>query len=294
MKNKILFIVLVGFIALGLTGCGERYTKTDNEDFTLDANGKTKIVVDNINGDITVVKSDDSNAVKISVTKEVKVTHRDKDKPLDEIKIDIDESGNTIRVETKINDGIRKGLFRRKVSHKVTYKLFIPANMDVDIHNVSGDISVMENDGNINMDLVNSDITLDKVTGKINIESVNGKIEGDIYSSKGIIINSINGKVDLFLSENINARINADVVNGRINYKGLDFESQIAEKKSFTGILGQPDIDINIDMVNGRIEFGRLLEMGKNTGKNGQDDSKGSIYTEERRTRESPGNPEIG
>lgn len=263
MKNKILFIALVGFIALGLTGCSERYTKTDNEDFTLNANGKTKIIVDNINGDITVVKSDDPNTIKISAIKEVRVSRRDKDKPLDEVKIDVDESGNTIRVETKINDGIRKGLFRRRVSYKVTYKLFVPANMDVDIHNVSGDINVAGNDGNIRIDVVNSDITLNKVTGRIDIESVNGKVDGNIYSSKGIVINSINGKIDLFLSENINARINADVVNGRINHTGLDFKNQIAEKRSFIGILGQPDIDINIDMVNGRIEFSRLIGTGE-------------------------------
>lgn len=256
MKNAGIIIVLLTAVILSVTGmgCSARYTKTDTSDHKINATSKRKLVLNNIMGNIKINRGS-TNEVTINAVKEVKVKKRDKDKPFNEVTIQIDTTSDFISVATTINEYNTSIFQKGGTNAEVHYTITVPETMDLEIENISGNVVINNITGDINIELVNGDIDLTGVTGRIVTDIANGDISADIDSTQGMDLNTVNGSVRLNLSEELKARVKADVANGRITYEQLKFSSLFEEKGSFRGTLGTSDVEINIDIVNGKVRL---------------------------------------
>lgn len=262
MKTRIL-LLLIGFgILVSLNGCGsmgKRYLKSSSEQHQISASGKKKVKLENVTGNITVRRSSDSGSVFLKASKEIKVKKKFLDKPFDEIDIRIDTSGSLISISTEYNNNRDDGFFRFNIGRdrRVDYEISIPEDMDLEIENVNGVFSAKDLNNDLKIDLVNGEVDLINYTGRLDCEITNGSFSGEIDSTRGIDISTINGSVTLHLNNYMNANVRAETVNGRITEENLQFRIIDKEKKMFKGTLGNGDsnTDIKIETVNGKIKL---------------------------------------
>ncbi len=262
MKTRIILLVIGFGIFVSLNGCsmmGKRYVKSNSEQHQISSSGKKKIKLENITGNIIISRSSDSGLVSVKALKEIKVKKKYLDKPLDEIEIRIDTSGNIINISSEYNDNRDDGFFKFNISRdrRIDYEITVPANLEVEVENVNGDFTAKNLDNDIKIDLVNGDADLTDYTGKLDCEITNGSFTGEIDSTRGVDISTINGSVTLNLNNFMNANIKAETVNGRIVEENLQFRVIDKEKKMFRGTLGNADsnTDIKIETVNGKIKL---------------------------------------
>lgn len=256
MRTKyITIIITAAMIVTGLSGCSllrKRVEKTEKVEFKLSAVNKTKLSLDDSNGDIKITKTNDStNVIVINAVKSYNVRWDEKDKPIDMVRINIDSAGSEVKITTEIERN--NGLFKRNKGGKVDYNIKVPAGMDVEIDNTNGDITLVNLDGRIDIETVNSAINLANCTGSIKIDGVNGGVNGNFDSTKGVNIELVNGIVKLGGLKNINADVNVSTTNGRVKSKNLQFTNMESERRSLTGILGKGGSTISVTTVNGAI-----------------------------------------
>jgi DUF4097 and DUF4098 domain-containing protein YvlB len=213
---------------------------------TLNADGRVSL--DNVNGSVEITGWN-RNEVQIDAVK----TASDQQK-LNDIKIEVNGSGNSVEIETK---------FAKKVNNNpggVTYTLHVPQNARIDkINLVNGSMTVQKLTGEITADLVNGKVQASELTGTADLATVNGTIDAN-YSSltsvREIKLKSVNGSIDLKLPPSPNADVEASTVNGGIS---TDFPLQVTGHwvgKNMTGTLGSGGVHIELNNVNGSIHVG--------------------------------------
>ena len=282
MKRLILLMALP-ILLLTFSGCSPRHEKVEIQEFNLSADGKTKLKVYNVNGYIRIKKSDD-NQVKIIAHKKAHVRKRDLDKPFDEIEIIVNEYGDEITIET-IQEGHDGPTFSFGFDKKkeVDYDIYVPPMFELQIENVSGKINIDDIEGDIIVNNVNGDVTLINTPGKNYVELVNGSVRTDLNTTKGMNIQVVNGKIFYNLGTEINAKVNAEIINGKIDTEELPFSISNKESKSFNGSLGNGEYVISAEVVNGKIVFERL---DKNMTHTAGSKSKEEIYLEKKENYE--------
>jgi hypothetical protein len=262
MKRKIVILISLLFLIVNLSSCGimsKKYSKSDTSEFIISTTGKSELYLDNINGDIKIFKSNDSGFVKIIALKEVRVKKKYRDTPFDEIKVNIDTTGNTIAIKTEMKKS--KGDFIKFDFHKspyVDYEIWVPDNLEIKIDNVNGKIIADTLSNSISIHNVNGDVDLGKSSGMIVCEIINGNFNASADSTIGISVKIVNGKVNLLLSNVINADFDISTLNGSINYEQINFREMNKEKKRLRGKSGTLHENlpvIKLETVNGKINL---------------------------------------
>lgn len=253
-QNKFLLIIIC-ILTVYVTGCGnfQKYTKTETDKFTINAAGKTNLSIDNIGGDITIIKSNDS-IIKITAVKEVKVRKKDLDKPFNEVRINLDTLTDNIKIDYDTED-FDDGPFSRMRRPEITYTISVPSFIDLKIDNNFGNIFLNKIDNDITLEVGHGEINLEHVTGSIKADMASGDITGTIDSTRGLIFDIAHGDVRLTFGAGVNARINAKWAHGDFSYDGLSFANINEDKESFRGILGTGRFDIKIEMASGKIKL---------------------------------------
>ncbi|MEO6694234.1 MAG: hypothetical protein ABIY50_01745 [Ignavibacteria bacterium] len=262
MKLKKLLILIL-FTAAAFNGCGllsKKYTKIETSDYKIYGGNKKKILIENINGNVTISQTSDTDHLTIKAYKEIKVKKKYLETPFDEINIMLDTNSENISVKTEISKKGSDGIFNLSREQRVDYEIYLPGNIEIEIDNVNGKVisSVVKN--NLKITLINGDVDISNFTGKLACEITNGSFSGKIDSTSGIDINTINGSVTLFLNNYMNANLKAESVNSRITNENLQFRDLMQDKKLLRGKLGNVNSDthINIETINGKIKlYGR-------------------------------------
>lgn len=259
MKTKTILTVIIGAVLLtALPGCSllkKRVSKTEKVEYKVDGTGKTSISVDNTNGRINVSRSKDTlGIITIKAEKTAEVKYDRQNEPISSVSINIDSSGNDLKVETEITS--EGGLFRSHRGAKVNYDIEIPANLNVKVETVNGTITLSRIDNEIIAHTVNGSINVYSCPGELNLESVNGKVTCNVDSlTNGINVNVVNGTVKIGGLKNVNADVEASTVNGRVKFNNLNFTDLVSEKKNLRGKLGTGGSKINISAINGSVTF---------------------------------------
>lgn len=259
MKTLIL-ILLAGIFFTGFNGCGfmsKKYTKSETEEIRINTAGKRKLSLENISGNIRIVKNSDSSTLIIKALKETKVKKKELETPFDEIKIETDTNSENISVRTVIskNDGIK--FFSLSKNPTVNYDLYVPENIEIEIENINGDLSTKNLNNSLKISLVNGDVEIENYTGTLNCEITNGSFYGEVDSTEGINVSIINGSITLNLSNFMNANIEAETVNGKISDENIQLRELRKEKKYLKAKIGnqESDVEIKIETVNGKIKL---------------------------------------
>ena len=213
----------------------------------LSANGRVSL--ENINGNVTVTGWE-RNEVQIDAVKKA----RDQQK-LDEARIEVDASSDSVRIKTKYPEG-----HNNNNPATVTYELHVPRQAHLDhIDLVNGSLTVSQVNGDIDGSLINGKTDLRDLSGRLNISAVNGTITANYKSLdnvREIHLKSVNGAINLGLPASPNAEVSASTVNGGIS---TDFPLQVKGKfvgHHLDGTLGNGGTRIELSNVNGSIRLG--------------------------------------
>jgi hypothetical protein len=207
----------------------ERFEKTE----ALAVNGR--LYLSNVSGQIDVATWKNAQ-VKIEALKTSKAGSLAKAKEnAAEVTIEVTKDGDLVRVETKYPK--RRGGFwgGDSINVSVDYKVWIPDQAAVELHSVSGDVTVAPIGGKVKINCVSGNVDLlggagadvDLVSGELTVENIAGDaylktVSGNIQATKvkgSIEAEAVSGDIDLRdVSEA--QTVNAKNVSGGITYLG--------------------------------------------------------------------------
>jgi hypothetical protein len=203
--------------------------------------------------------------ITIEAVKTANVKVDDLDKPIEDVIIKIDSTGNEIKIETEVKS--TQGLFRKNHGAEVDYDIKVPANLKVNVENVNGSITITRIDNDINAETVNGSINISGCPGIVVVDGVNGKVTCNLDSlTGGISVEVVNGSVNIGGLKNVNANVDASTVHGKVNFRDLPFANINSEKRSMTGTLGKGGNMIRVSTVNGSIKFDANKIISKKEG----------------------------
>ena len=266
MKNKLInkfrIIIIVFFLGTPLLA-QQKFAKEINKEFAI--TDKHTLIIDNSFGDIDI-KNWNKNSVSINVI--ITVEDRSEisaNKTLEKINIDFSESRKRIIAKTDIENEIPNKTFHIK------YKIFLPVDINIELNNSHGDISIEEikgsskiysNHGNItinNLSNTDEEAIIDINYGianiinckKINITSKHAELI--INNSKEAHSNNINSKLNFRNIGSLNIVSKYDSIKiGRIdnliiNAKNSFFDVNVLNSIIETSIV---DVDLIIDCIS--------------------------------------------
>lgn len=216
---------------------------------TIPLSAEGRVSLSNINGDVEITGWS-RNDVQIDATKSARDQQR-----LDEIRIGINNSSDSVSIETKYPEGRTNNN-----PGSVHYVLHVPQKARLgEIRLVNGSLNLENVAGEVEADLVNGKLRASGLAGEANLETVNGTIEANYASLNNvrrIKLGSVNGTINLLLPQSPNADVTASVTNGSIH---TDFPLQVSGHwvgKSMSGRLGSGGVQIELHNVNGSIHLG--------------------------------------
>jgi DUF4097 and DUF4098 domain-containing protein YvlB len=253
----LLFYFCIGLLILNISGCSlfkKKYEKRETKDYIINSTGKKKISLSNLSGNVKVSKNTADSLIRIKTEIVAYVTKKELNEPLENIKMKIDTTGSVVDISSESYS--ERKFFKFSInnkSNKINYDISIPDMLEVSIDNTSGKIIIEDLNSDVKVDLVSGNISLKDIYGKVNLDVTNGKIDGDLDSTKGLDINTVNGSITLNLGSSFAGNFKADCVNGKVITKDLTFQRTEESKKSFEGTLGSSNIDVKLETVNGKI-----------------------------------------
>ena len=250
-KPSLIWAVSLGtLIALALVAsAAAQVTEEFHRTVPLSSNGRVSL--ENINGGVTITGWRERNEVQIDAVK--KATSQQK---LNEARIEIDASGDAVRIRTRYPEG-----HTNNNAATVTYELHVPTVARLDnISLVNGSLEVSQVSGDIKSSLVNGRTNAHDSAGSAELSAVNGAIDAyyrSLDNVRQIELKSVNGSVRLGLPSSPNADVSVSTVNGGIT---TDFPLQVQGKfvgRHIDGKLGSGGTRIAISNVNGSVHIGQ-------------------------------------
>lgn len=216
---------------------------------TVPLNSNGRVSLENINGDVEITGWERGD-VQIDAVK----TARDQQR-LDEAKIEVDGSGDSVRIRTRYPEG-----HTNNNPASVHYTIHVPTGAQLDsISLVNGSLNVSQVSGEVNANLVNGKLTAHDLAGRAKLSTVNGTNDVEyrtLANVSDVKISSVNGSINLRLPASPNANIDASTVNGSMS---TDFPIQVQGKfvgHHMEGTLGSGGTRIELSNVNGSTHVG--------------------------------------
>lgn len=265
--------------ALAFAAAAEAATQRKTLDHTYPMRPGGKLVLENVNGNVKI-EPWDRDEVLVRAEKVVKTgSDADAKRVLDLIKIMVDSKPDRLRIETQLpkrENGLLAWLSGRHLDMKVEYRIQVPRELDLDIDNVNGGVSVTGVHGGLELETINGGIDLTDAAGTLRLETVNGGI--DVVGSSGSLsassvngainaeltevgdaadmsFSTVNGGIDLRLPRSARASIEASTTNGSIE---TDLPIQVEGKRTrrrLEGDLNGGGRKIELSTTNGGIDI---------------------------------------
>ena len=241
-----------------LAGCGASFSwdekVEETEVFTEAFQPGERFDLRNVNGPIAISKWDrheaEITARKVGPSEEA----------LRDIRIVIQRTSEGLRVRTRYPKrawGMRLG--------RVHYRVRLPGEAVLQLETVNGAVEVEDVSGSVSAQTVNGVLRLRGQRGRVNVQTVNGPIDCEIEAmSEGQrhSFRTVNGKVTLALGPDVQGRVDARAVNGRVVVE-LDDEVTNLEtptRRRTALQLGEGGGECRVRTVNGAIHVVRLAD----------------------------------
>jgi len=268
MVLSILALALIGAFGGSTARAMVSYTSTEtlivddssdereefHQTYPLPATGR--VSVENLNGAVQI-KVWDRDAVQVDAVKRAYRRER-----LDEAKIDVSTTGESIRIKTvypdydqNFNDD-EKGRYNNPAI--VDYTITVPRKARLEsIELVNGSLNIDGAEGPVKASCVNGRLVARGLMGETKLSTVNGNLEATFtqLGDAGIIsLGSVNGNLNLTIPSDSNAIVKASTVHGPItNDFGLDVQHGEYVGHELYGQIGKGGTRIKLDNVNGGI-----------------------------------------
>jgi len=214
-----------------------------------------------INGPATI-ETADTDVAEVLIVRSAK--SRDDLTQYRKVNIEVHDQVLVIRIE---ND--RKSLFSAMAKipegrQRVVMKL--PRKMDFEANGISGDVTLGELRGSIELHGINGLIKAARVAGKTEIDGVNGGIDMTFapLGGNGIEINGVNGNIDLRFDGEVNADLNTWGINGQItpDLPGLENNAEESGRGRMKARIGSGGTQIRIGGINGNVTLAKAGKSG--------------------------------
>ena len=211
------------------------------------ASGNDKLVVDNVSGFVHVTGYD-GNRIEINVQKEARAESQSAlDRSKREVKLDIDQSGATVRLYVDGPWRSRDGMnYRgdRYYGYHVNYdfEIRVPRAAAVDLKTINnGDIEVKGTSGDYAVHGLNGGIDMEGISGSGVVHTLNGKVKVAFARNprKDCEFHTLNGAIDVYFQPPLNADLEFHTLNGGV-YADFDVApagSQVRADGSYSGYL---------------------------------------------------------
>ena len=187
--------------------------------YSLDREGK--VYLENVSGDI-VVKTWGKNEVKILARKTAL-----KESDLDKVTVDINETGDNIRIITKYK---KTWGLSQSVNASVYYDLFIPDRAQMRVKSVSGSVEAMKIGGPVDIETVSGKIDVVEAGRGVRCKSISGDIFVEEITGDSTL-KSTSGKIK---AEDLKGSVEANTVSGTIEIKKFSLAEEI-DMESISG-----------------------------------------------------------
>ena len=228
---------------------------TEEETFSYKLDDGGRFSLSNVNGSV-VVTGGGGDSVEIIAIKKA-----DNQEDLDKIEIEISHSADEIVVETELGESNR-WFSRGSNSGSVKYEVTVPVSTHLDsVETVNGNVNISGVSGKVVAESVNGDLEVSDLAGDVGLSTVNGSIEAEfsrLEDQQRVKMETVNGRVTIYLPQDADVDISADTLNGGINANDFGLETEKGFVGSdLNGKIGNGGARLNIDTVNGSIKIRR-------------------------------------
>jgi DUF4097 and DUF4098 domain-containing protein YvlB len=233
---------------------GDEVREEFHQTYPLSPNGRVSL--ENINGSVRIAVWD-QHEVKVDAVKTAFRRER-----LDEAKIQINSTGDSVRIRTDYPDrdqtftSDERGRYNNPAA--VEYSLTIPRQARLDsIELINGSLDIDGTEGDVKASSINGYLKARSLSGDIRLSTINGGLEATLNrldNAKPVNLSSVNGNITLILPSNANAQVRAGTVHGGINNDfGLPVIHGEYVGHELSGQIGNGGTRIKLGNVNGRI-----------------------------------------
>ena len=253
LKSKCAVMTSFVFLSAGLVLAGAGYEEIVDQSYPLSDGGHVSL--ENINGDVSI-EVWERNEVHVYAVKKASSPEL-----LDELEVRVDADKDRVRIDTHYPSMNHSDNGYRRFT-KVEYTLTVPRLAMLDeIELVNGDLAVVGIEGGMDAETVNGNIMVRDCAGSAILGTVNGGIEAYFdrlsYENK-LDMESVNGRLDLYLASSLGADLSADTVNGSLkNDFGLEVRKGKSVGSDFRGSVGGGGAKVSLETVNGSINVHR-------------------------------------
>lgn len=224
-------------VATLLASAAGAATLSAREDRELSLRPGQTLVVQNVNGPVTVTIWDRST-VRLQAVRTVKAPNRERaQEALAELEVEVIEDGSKLLIRTRqprSEGGMFRWLRDGSTEGRVDYTLTVPRDARVEVKTVNGRVEARGVEGHLQASSTNGSITLDQVAGSVSASSTNGSIRATVtavYQGAGIELSTVNGSIHLGLPAGAQADVDVRTVNGSIT-TDLPMTAQVQRSRS--------------------------------------------------------------
>jgi putative adhesin len=236
--------------------------------YSLKPGGRLDIV--NVSGEITVLASD-GPVVEVVATRDVRVAGTDEQAQEALQKSQIVEQVSPVRVSIESRLDRRNGVGQRV---NVAFTVRIPAGLTASMKTESGGLRLDRVDGVLTAQTTNGPIVGRDLSGSVNASTVNGGIRIEIAKLTGDSrIVAVNGPIELALAPDVNATLEASVVNGVVLVAdGMPLTTTDKSPQHVAGTINRGGPTIYANTTNGavRVKSGKLDVYESGRGRRGR------------------------
>jgi hypothetical protein len=241
--------------------------------------GVDRVDIDNIDGPVTITAHSGSD-VRLVARRTAKADSAEERQKADqEVKLDISQSGGTLRVYVDTPDrcdcGDGRGYSRgrdRGYNVRYDFELEVPARTATKVRTINhAQIKLSGTSGDYDLKAINGGIEMTDVGGSGKVDALNGGVKATFKTNPTAesLFKSLNGVVELAFQPNLNANLQLKTFNGGVytdfEVSALPITPASAERKNgkfvyrsnrFQGMkVGAGGPEIKVDAFNGDIRI---------------------------------------
>jgi len=235
--------------------------------YSLKPGGRLDIV--NVSGEITVLASEGAGVEVVASREARAATDELAQEALQKAQIVEQVSPDRVSVESRLdrNNGVRQRV-------NVAFTVRIPAGLTASMKTESGGLRLDRVDGVLTAQTTNGPIVGRELSGSVNASTVNGGIRIEIAKLTGDSrITAVNGPIELALAPDVNAMLEASVVNGPVLIAdGMPFTATDKSPQHASGTINRGGPTITANTTNGavRVKAGKLDLYESGRGRRGR------------------------
>ena len=253
MTRRLLFLALL--LAAATAGAT---TLEQTFDRTYDVRPGARLVLDNVNGRVTVTAW---NQPRVRVIALQRVESRDGDLARRTMAglVSVAADPNGIRIHTnqpRNANGFFAWLAGQSVETRVNYEISVPRAMNLDVETVNGSLMASSVSGALRFATVNGRINIERCAGELDASTTNGGIMADLVAltpGRPVKLNTTNGRITVAVPRTMAARVDATTSNGSVS-SDIPVLSQSANRNSLRGTMnGGGNAELSLHTTNGSI-----------------------------------------